>query len=313
MRAQFTAALQRGPLVLDGGLATSLEAMGHDLRDPLWSAKLLLEDPGAIETAHRSFVKAGAQVLTTASYQASLPGLRARGLDDSAALALIASATELARRAAEAAVHEVWVAASAGPYGAFLADGSEYRGDYGVSLQTLVDFHRARLPAFASADIVAFETVPCRIEAEAIALACEALPPEQPAWVSFSARDDAYACSGEAIELCVAAVLHSPRVAAVGINCTAPEHVLGLLQRLSAITDLPLVAYPNAGRRYGDGAWHGNGIDPARFATLARAWIDAGARLIGGCCQTVCAHVLALAEAIERSSPQWPTLPPNDG
>ncbi len=311
MASPLLTALQHGPLLLDGGLATALEAMGHDLRDPLWSAKLLLEDPEAIEAAHRSFVHAGAQVLTTASYQASLPGLRARGLDDAAALALLEHATELARRAAHE--HDVWVAASAGPYGAYLADGSEYRGDYGVPLTTLVDFHRARLPAFASADVVAFETVPCRIEAEAIALACDALPPEQPVWVSFSARDDAYARSGEAIELCVASVLANPRVVAVGINCSAPQHVLGLLQRIGAITDLPLVAYPNAGRRYDDGAWHGEAIDPPGLVRLTRSWIEAGARLVGGCCQIGYSHLQALREALQHPDARSPTMPPNDG
>ncbi len=291
------------PRLLDGGLATALQSQGHDLSDPLWSARLLLDAPESIVAAHQQFVSAGAEVLTTASYQASIPGLQARGLSTAEALACIESATDLARQAAEAAAHPVWVAASAGPYGAFLADGSEYRGDYGVPLETLVGFHRSRLPAFASADVVAFETVPCRIEAEAIARACEDLPEGLPAWVSFSAADEAYTCSGEAIELCVASVLESPRVAAVGINCTAPEHVLGLLQRIRAITDLPLVAYPNAGRRYDDGAWHGEPIAPPALARLAQSWIEVGARLVGGCCQIGDAHLHGLREALQHPAP----------
>jgi homocysteine S-methyltransferase len=291
--ASLRRSLRQGPVLLDGGLATALESMGHDLHDPLWSAKLLLEDPAAIEAAHRAFATAGAEVLTTASYQASLPGLRARGLTDAEAVALIEGATTLARRAAPNA----WVAASAGPYGAYLADGSEYRGHYGVSRQQLVDFHTARLPAFHSADIVAFETVPCRLEAEAIAEACASLPEGLGAWVSFSAADDAHACSTEPIEACVEAVLASPRVVAVGVNCCAPEHVLGLLRRIAAVTDLPLVAYPNAGRRYQDGAWHGNPISPLDMSERVSAWIEAGARLIGGCCQIGCTHLHTLRDA----------------
>ncbi len=280
-----------------------LQRKGHDLGDPLWSARLLLDAPDAIAAAHEEFISAGAEVLTTASYQASLPGLQARGLTEQAALDCIESATNLAREAAERAPHPVWVAASAGPYGAFLADGSEYRGDYGVPLETLEGFHRSRLPAFASADVVAFETVPCRIEAEAIARACEDLPAGLTAWVSFSAIDDAYACSGEAIELCVASVLESPRVAAVGVNCTAPEYVLGLLRRIRAICDLPLVAYPNAGRRYDDGAWHGDSISPLALADLTRSWIDVGARLVGGCCQIERSHLEAISNALQHRAP----------
>lgn len=296
MGAQLLTALSRGPVLLDGGLATALETAGHDLRDALWSAKLLIENPDAIVTAHRGFVDAGAQVLTTASYQASLPGLRARGLSDTEALRLIERATALARQAARG--HDVWVAASAGPYGAYLADGSEYRGHYGVSLDALVEFHAERLPAFRGADIVAFETVPCRREAEAIARACASLPPGLDAWISFSAADDAHACSGEPIEACVEAALASPRIVAVGVNCCAPEHVLGLLGRIAMVTDRPLVAYPNAGRTYEDGAWHGAPIDPADMSERVSAWIDAGARLLGGCCQIGCSHLHTLRDAL---------------
>ena len=288
-------ALREGPLLLDGGLATALEAAGHELRDPLWSAKLLLEDPEAIVTAHRDFVDAGAQVLTTASYQASLPGLRARGLGRDDALRLLEQATTLARVASRG---RAWVAASAGPYGAYLADGSEYRGRYGVPLETLVEFHAERLPAFHTADIVAFETVPCRLEAEAIARACASLPDGVDAWVSFSASDDAHASSGEPIEACVESALASPRIGAVGVNCCAPEHVTGLLERIATVTDRPLVAYPNAGRRYEDGAWHGDPMTPDDMSQRVSAWIEAGARLVGGCCQIGCTHLHTLRDAI---------------
>ncbi len=298
MTPSLALALRERVVLLDGGLATALEAAGHDLCDPLWSAKLLLEDPEAIVSAHRSFVEAGAHVLTTASYQASLPGLRARGLSDAAALELIAQATTLARRASKG--HPTWVAASAGPYGAFLADGSEYRGHYGVPLETLVQFHTERMPAFAGADVVAFETVPSRLEAEAIARACDVLPDGLGAWVSFSAADDAHACSGEPIEACVEAALTSPRIVAVGVNCCAPEHVSGLLERIATVTDLPLVAYPNAGRRYEDGAWHGDAITPGDMSQRVSAWIDAGARLLGGCCQIGCSHLQTLRDTLEH-------------
>lgn len=286
----FARALEQ-PLRLDGGLATALEASGHDLNDPLWSARVLLEDPGAIEAAHRRFVEAGAQVLTTASYQASLPGLAARGLSPEQSLAVLRSATDLARTVADAAPHRVFVAASAGPYGAYLADGSEYRGYEGTDLATLTAFHQQRLPGFRGADVIAFETIPTALEATAIAAACAHT--EQDAWVSFSCRDDAHAASGEPIEVCVREALRCPRVVAVGVNCCAPQDVLGLLRRIATVTDLPRVAYPNAGRRYQDGAWHGDPVSPERFAELTRAWIDAGTRLVGGCCQIGAAHLQA--------------------
>ena len=306
----FAQALHR-PLLLDGGLATALEDHGHDLSDPLWSARVLLDDPDAVVAAHQRFVAAGAEILTTATYQASMPGLAARGLDISQSLAVLRRATALARRVAQAAPHRVFVAASAGPYGAWLADGSEYRGDYSVEQDALVEFHRQRLAGFVGADVVAFETVPCAREVAAIVEACDALPPGLGAWVSLSCRDDAHTADGAPIEHSVRAATRSPRVLAVGVNCGAPEDVSGLLRRIAATTERPLVAYPNAGRRYRGGAWHGDPITPARFAELTRTWVDAGARVVGGCCQIGCTHLSACRT--QRDDAPWPTLGANDG
>ncbi len=295
----FERALDDSPLVLDPGLATALEAAGHDLDDPLWSARTLLEDPDALEAAHRSFAAAGVDIITTGSYQASLPGLRARGLSRAAAMATLRKATELARRATEGAAHRVFVAASAGSYGAHRADGSEYRGNYGVSTRALVDFHTERLDAFADADVVAFETIPDLQEAQAIAQAVLTLPAGLPAWVSFVGRDAERVGGGERIEACVAAVADAPSVVAVGVNCTAPHHVASLLRRAATVTDKPLVAYPNSGEHY-DGRWSGLGTPPRSFEALARQWIGDGARIVGGCCRTDIRHIRALHRALRR-------------
>lgn len=289
-----------GVLVLDGGLATLLQARGHDLRDALWSARLLLDDPAAIEAVHLAYLHAGADVATAASYQASLPGLRARGLCDDEARAVLRLAMQLARRACDhaAAVRDParprpLAVASLGAYGAFLADGSEYRGDYAVDDATLAAYHRERLAVLAPlADLVACETIPCLREAECLAAVLAQSP--VPAWVSFQCRSDAHVAHGEPIERCVAAVAGVPTVVAVGVNCCAPGHVEGLVRRIRAACSLPIVAYPNAGERYADGRWCGHAISPAALAELATRWVAAGARILGGCCRTGPAHVAAL-------------------
>src|SRR6478609_8614413 len=134
------------PLVADGGLATELEAMGEDLSDALWSARLLADAPDRIEAAHLAFFRAGAQVATTASYQATFEGFAARGIAVDDADALLRRSVEIAGRARATALAggvagPLFVAASVGPYGAMLADGSEYRGRYGRSEAWLRDFH----------------------------------------------------------------------------------------------------------------------------------------------------------------------------
>jgi homocysteine S-methyltransferase len=276
------------PVLLDGALATELEARGCDLSDDLWSARLLAEDPGAIEAVHLAYLRAGARVLITASYQASVEGFARAGLDRPAAEELLRRSVALAHRARDrAGAPDALVAASVGPYGALLAGGQEYTGDYGAAGDADVEaFHERRLRVLLAGgpDCVACETIPRVSEAAARARVLDRL--EAPdAWISFSCRDGRTTSHGEPIEDAVAAATAGTRVVAVGVNCTAPEHVGELLLRARGVTDLPLVAYPNSGRVW-DGAarrWSDRGA-AVLPAGAVRAWVDAGARLVGGCC-----------------------------
>lgn len=282
-------------MVLDGALATELERRGADLVDPLWSAKYLVEQPELIRRVHREYFNAGADVATTATYQATFEGFARRGFDRAAAANLMRSAVTLAVEARD----DFWalpsnrkgrlrplVAASVGPYGAFLADGSEYRGHYGLSEAALEEFHRPRLEvlARAGADLLAFETIPCLSEAVALAKLLKEFPSLH-AWLSFSCQDGSRNCEGQAVTECAAAMQPFTQIAAVGVNCSRPEHIAPALRLMGAHTDKPLLAYPNSGERYDAVAktWHG----PAEsFAGQSRSWYEAGARLIGGCCRT---------------------------
>lgn len=286
-------------LLLDGGLATELEDRGHDLDDPLWSARLLLSDPAAIEAVHDDYLAAGADVATAATYQASVPGLRAKGLSDPEIEATLRRAMELARGACFRAAardpgrRRPLAVASLGAYGAILADGAEYRGDYAADDATVRRVHAERLAVLGPlADVIACETIPCLREAEILAelLADQATP----AWVSFSCRDEAHVAHGEPIARCAAALAEVPAVVAVGVNCCAPAWVEGLLHRLRDATDRVLVAYPNAGERWEGGRFRGTRCGPAAFEGLAARWYAAGARILGGCCRTTPAHVAAL-------------------
>lgn len=278
--------------VLDGGLSTALELAGHDLDHELWTARLLSGAPTALVDAHLAYLRAGAEILITSSYQASASGLVKGGFNRSDALGLIGLTTELAREAirrhADERGHEVaaLVAASVGPFGATLADGSEYRGDYALDRGRLTEFHLDRLEVLVASepDLLACETIPCIDEAFALTDALGELRPV-PTWITFSCRDGARVSSGEPIEAAIAAATALPQVVAVGVNCTAPEHVGELLERAAAVTPLPLVAYANSGQQWdaAGNCWRG---DPAGLPSdeqLGR-WIAAGARLIGGCC-----------------------------
>ena len=294
------------PLILDGGLATELEAQGRDLSGALWSARLLRSDPDAIVRAHRAFLDAGAEVVISASYQASRAGFHQIGVDAADADELIASSVQLARRAIDEHAAENsdtgprYAAASVGPYGAVLADGSEYTGDYGVSREVLVRFHEQRLALLdgAGADVLACETVPSRIESIVLAELREDV--QTPAWVSFCCRDGERIADGTPLAEVASYYRRHPNVVALGVNCTAPHYVDSLIGILREAAPAKAVAvYPNSGERYhaDDNTWSGD-TDEADIATAARAWRKAGATLIGGCCRVMPADIAAIRTAL---------------
>lgn len=282
----FAHALADGrTLVLDGGLSNQLEAAGHDLGDALWSARLLAEEPGAIVAAHGGYYEAGADVAITASYQATFEGFAAHGIGPERAAELMALSVALARRAAREtrADRPLWVAASAGPYGAMLADGSEYRGRYGLSVAELERFHRPRLEALAAAepDVFALETVPDTDEARALLRAVRGLG--VPAWLSYSV-DGERTRAGQPLEEAFALAADAEEIVAVGVNCCAPrdaDHAVALAAR---ITGKPVVVYPNSGESWDARArrWTGR---PTFGPGRVERWRSGGARLVGGCCR----------------------------
>jgi homocysteine S-methyltransferase len=300
-----------GVVILDGAMATELEGRGADLNDPLWSAKVLIDSPSLIRQVHHDYFAAGADVAISASYQATFAGFAQRGLNHREAAEMMRLSVCLAQEARE----QFWsdpthrsgrlrplVAASVGCYGAALHDGSEYRGDYGLTVEELMAFHRPRMEVLAhsGADLLACETVPCRAEGEALVRLLTEFP-QTPAWLSFSCRDEEHVCHGERLADCVALAGACPQVVAVGLNCTPPQYVAGLLRSVAGTKGKPLLVYPNSGE-----SWDARrrcwcpGSAAVDFEKDAPVWQRLGARLIGGCCRTTPAHIRQIARACRR-------------
>lgn len=298
----MTAPDDSAPVVLDGGLSTALEQGGADLSGALWTARLLAEEPGRIAAAHRAFFEAGAQVATTASYQASVEGLAAAGFDEAEARRLIRLSVTLARDVRDELSEErpgLLVAASVGPYGAFLADGSEYTGDYDVPSGRLRDFHGPRLELLAEAgpDLLAVETIPTTVEAEVLVALLDEL--DVPAWLSYSVRGDRTS-AGQPLTDAFALLAGHRTLVAAGVNCSEQADVLGAVRSAVAATGLPAVAYPNRG-----GSWDSEAKQWAYGAALdldlVDHWLGAGVRYVGGCCGTGPSDVAGLAERVTRT------------
>ncbi|CAI0975222.1 homocysteine S-methyltransferase [Serratia quinivorans] len=282
-------------LILDGALATELEARGCDLSDPLWSAKVLIENPELIYQVHLDYFNAGAQCAITASYQATPQGFLRRGLDQAQSLALIAKSVQLAQQARSdyLAQHPqaapLLIAGSVGPYGAYLADGSEYRGDYSLPQEEMIAFHRPRISALAEAgvDLLACETLPSFSELQALLTLLEEFP-TLGAWFAFTLRDSQHLSDGTPLTEVMAALHANPQVLAIGINCIALENVAQALQQFAALADKPLLVYPNSGEHYDavSKTWHACGGAHGSLIDQIGEWQRIGARLIGGCCRT---------------------------
>lgn len=284
-----------GSVLLDGGLATELEARGHDLSDPLWSARLLADAPQEIVAVHAAYFRAGAMIATTASYQASFEGFGARGLDRRETAGLLRRSVELAEAARdEAGADGLLIAASIGPYGAALADGSEYRGRYGLTVAALTRWHRPRLEilAAAGADVLACETVPDVDEAQALVDLVRSVG--KPAWLSYTI-DGGRTRAGQPLADAFAVAAGVDEIVAIGVNCCAPDDVLPAITHAAAVGK-PVIVYPNSGERWD--ALRRRWIGPSRFSTeLAGQWIAAGARIVGGCCRIGPADIADLRRA----------------
>ncbi|WP_286158268.1 homocysteine S-methyltransferase [Streptomyces sp. CB03911] len=317
-RSGFAEALAAGPLVLDGGMSNQLAEAGHDLSDALWSARLLADDPEAVLRAHQAYFAAGATVAITAGYQASFEGFARRGIDRAGTERLLRLSVELAREAAQraGADRRHWVAASVGPYGAVLADGSEYRGRYGLSTAELEAFHRPRLEVLAGAgpDVLALETVPDTDEAVALLRAVRGLG--LPAWLSYSV-EGGRTRAGQPLAEAFALAADAEEVVAVGVNCCSPADADAAVALAARASGKPVVVYPNSGERWDPAArgWRGAPTfgrprtaggdavaagekeeDRGRVA----GWLADGARLVGGCCRVGPREIADLAAAVAR-------------
>ena len=293
--------------IVDGAMATELERHGCDLNDDLWSARILLEQPELIRDVHLDYFNAGADFATTASYQATVEGFAKRGLHREQALDLITKSVRLAQEARDEfwaneanRTHRIrpFVAGSVGPYGAYLADGSEYTGDYGLTVDELMAFHRPRVGALisAGADLLACETLPCLIEARAL-IRLLAEFPDTLAWFSFSARDGEHISSGERVADGAVFLNEKSQAAAIGINCTSPLHISSLIREIKKNTSKPIIVYPNSGENYSatTKTWYGESSCDA-FGRQSKQWYENGATVIGGCCRTTPGHIRELSK-----------------
>ncbi len=288
--------------IVDGGLATELEWRGYDLDDELWSAKFLLDDPEAIKAVNLDYLRAGADCIVSASYQATIPGLMRRGLTPTEAENLLRFSVQIAQEARD----EFWatlenreerlrplVGASIGPYGAYLANGAEYTGDYDLDATQLADWHRPRWHIFANsgADLLACETIPSFAEAEALHHLLQETP-HTPAWIAFSCSDGKHISDGTPLAECARLLDDLPNLVAIGVNCTPPRLMPSLITAVQSATDKAIILYPNSGEGYDvkTHSWLGE-TDPSAYGTISREWRKLGAALIGGCCRTRPSHI----------------------
>lgn len=298
-------------MIIDGSMSTALEMAGCNLNNKLWTASILADSPEKIIDVHKNYFRDGADCGITCSYQASIPGFVQNGVSEEEAERLITLSVELFNKARDEWWEEEGKAAgrayplclaAVGPYGAYLADGSEYKGNYGISDEELLEFHKRRLELLwnAGADLLIIETQPSLNEALLIADYCEANNWQY--WVSFTCRDDEYTWEGQSIEDCAKAFSENhPNCSMIGVNCTKPEYITELIKKIKNNTDLPVGVYPNSGEQYDPltKTWSNCCGDQTDYQDRALEWMKAGASAVGGCCKTADEHIRKVTKARE--------------
>ncbi len=296
-------------IIIDGALASELQRRGCDLNDSLWSAKVLIEQPDLIRQVHYDYFKAGADCATTASYQASPLGFAKKGISLDESIKLIKKSVELAQQAKEQYLTQIgknkplFIAGSVGPYGAYLADGSEYTGNYQLSEEEFIEFHQIRIQALidAKADILACETLPNFAEIKALVKVLKQYP-TMTAWFSFTLKDANHLSDGSPLKEVIDYLNNVDQVVSVGINCIALEEVTAALTVLQTLTRKPLIVYPNSGEQYDPTTkqWHKNHQHNCTFKNQLPTWLKLGAKLIGGCCQTTPKDIAEIADYLKN-------------
>ncbi|MFM8351605.1 MAG: homocysteine S-methyltransferase [Actinomycetales bacterium] len=297
------------PVLLDGGLSTQLGAT--DISGPLWTARAVLEAPQRVQQAHGEFLQAGAEILITGSYQVSRLGFTRAGYRTADADHALRNSVALARAAVDRYVssspttrtqrREPLVAASVGPYGAILHDGSEYVGNYGVGMRQLRDFHRERVDLLAQAepDLLAIETIP---DLREVTVLVEVLAeyPHLAATVSCTLRDAGHLSAGQRLE-----ELHAftrDQIVALGVNCCPPELVPAAVGTLRSVTTRSVIAYPNVGATWQASSerWiPREGITAEGLAAGHAVLAEPVADLVGGCCGTQAGDIAELRKHVE--------------
>ena len=300
---------QKKHMVIDGALASELQRRGCDLNDSLWSAKVLIEQPELIQQVHYDYFKAGADCAITASYQATPMGFAQKGIELEESIKLIKTSVKLAQQAKMQYLNDIkqdkalLIAGSVGPYGAYLANGSEYTGDYQLSESEFIAFHKDRVTALidAGVDILACETMPSFLEIKALVKLIQQFPMVN-CWFSLTLKDQQHISDGTPLTEVIEYLNSIEQIVSVGINCIALEKVTPALEVLSKLTSKPLIVYPNSGEQYDPTTkqWHKNHHHNCTFANQLDVWINLGAKLIGGCCQTTPEDIIEIHQLLNK-------------
>ena len=300
---------QKKHMIIDGALASELQRRGCDLNDSLWSAKVLIEQPELIQQVHYDYFKAGADCAITASYQATPMGFAQKGIELEESIKLIKTSVKLAQQAKMQYLNDIkqdkalFIAGSVGPYGAYLANGSEYTGDYQLSESEFIAFHKDRVTALidAGVDILACETMPSFLEIKALVKLIQQFPMVN-CWFSLTLKDQQHISDGTPLTEVIEYLNSIEQIVSVGINCIALEKVTPALEVLSKLTSKPLIVYPNSGEEYDPTTkqWHKNHHHNCTFANQLDTWIKLGAKLIGGCCQTTPEDIVEIHQLLNK-------------
>lgn len=288
------------PAVLDGGLSFPLEEKKIRMNTNLWTAELLISKPELIREVHINYIDSGAKIITTSSYQASFKSLKKRGYSEIQSKNIILKSVEIVEEIKKNYNNKIIIAASIGPYGSYLADGSEYVGNYDINEETFFDFYKKKVDLLdsSSADVLAFETIPSYKEAKVISKILKET--KKQSWISFSCKNQKEISDGTKLEKCCEYLNNHSKIFGVGVNCTSPKYISKLISILKRkLKNKKIIIYPNSGEIY-DGKnknWIGN--SNITFESYIDEWLNLGVDILGGCCRVGTKEIKKIKDKID--------------
>ena len=272
--------------LLDGSMSFPMEQLGYNLKNKLWTGKALINNPDLIKDIHKGYIDAGADFISTSTYQISFDRLKNMGYQSEEIKKIFQKSVDIVKDAIEESKlkKEIKIVGSFGPYASYDPEASEYIGEYDSTDIEIKKFHlnNIRIIEETDLDIILYETIPCLREIKILSEALSHSTKE--IWISITCNEEMEFRDGSSFKDACEIISKIEKITTMGINCFSPLLVKKAIDLLKKYSNKKILIYPNSGEIYNpkERFWTGNN----EFNnSMIKNWLSLYPDIIGGCCR----------------------------